>query len=88
MSPKRPKTEVAGRLRDELLNEEGFTSLADARRKLARWRYDYNTVRPHSALNGLSPATARRALEQHEGSAPGALVKPGPFRYSTQGLSK
>ena len=31
-----------GSLRDELLNEELFDSLADARRKLAIWRYDYN----------------------------------------------
>ena len=49
-----------GRLRDELLNEEVFTSLADARRKLAIWRHDYNTVRPHSALKGDTPANARR----------------------------
>ena len=76
-----------GRLRDELLNEEIFQSLADARRKLARWRYDYNTIRPHSALNGQSPATARRSLELSEGSAPGALAKPEILRYSTQGLS-
>jgi putative transposase len=53
-----------GRLRDELLNEEIFTSLADARRTLAMWRYDYNTVRPHSALGGDTPTQARRALEQ------------------------
>ncbi len=39
-----------GSLRDELLNEELFESLADARRKLAIWRYDYNNVRPHSSL--------------------------------------
>ena len=39
-----------GSLRDELLNEELFDSLADARRKLAIWRYDYNHVRPHSLL--------------------------------------
>ncbi len=35
-----------GSLRDELLNEELFDTLADARRKLAVWRHDYNTVRP------------------------------------------
>jgi len=46
-----------GRLRDELLNEEVFMSLADTWRKIARWRYDYNNIRPHSALNGKSPAT-------------------------------
>lgn len=76
-----------GRLRDELLNEEVFVSLADVRRKLARWRYDYNTVRPHSALNGQSPAIARRALKQNVGSAPGALAKSQTLGYSTQGLT-
>ncbi len=77
-----------GRLRDELLNEEIFQSLADARRKLSRWRYDYNTVRPHSALAGTPPQAARRALEQLEGSAHGALAKPITMRYSETGLSK
>jgi putative transposase len=47
-----------------------------ARRKLARWRYTYNYIRPHSALGNLAPAQARRALEQSEGSAPGALAPP------------
>ena len=77
-----------GRLRDELLNEEIFQGLADARRRLARWRYDYNNVRPHSALGGKPPATARRAHERPDGSAPGALAKPQTMSYSTQGLSK
>ena len=76
-----------GRLRDELLNEEIFTSLADARRKLAIWRHDYNTERPHSALNGDTPAQARRTLEQAEGSAPGALVNPSTMRYAETGLT-
>ncbi|SLN77093.1 Integrase core domain protein [Ruegeria meonggei] len=58
-----------GSLRDELLNEELFDSLDDARRKLALWRYDYNHVRPHSSLANKTPAEARRALEQFEGSA-------------------
>ena len=39
-----------GSLRDELLNEEWFDSLDDARRKLALWRYDDNHVSPHSSL--------------------------------------
>jgi hypothetical protein len=30
------------RAMDELLNEEIFDTLDDARRKLALWRYDYN----------------------------------------------
>lgn len=45
-----------GRLRDELLNETLFVSLAHAREVLADWRNDYNTVRPHSALGNLPPA--------------------------------
>jgi len=48
-----------GSLRDELLNEELFDSLADARRKLAVWRYDYNNVRPHSSLGNRTPADSR-----------------------------
>jgi putative transposase len=39
-----------GRLRDELLNETLFRSLAHARTALEAWRADYNTNRPHSRL--------------------------------------
>ena len=76
-----------GSRRDECLNEEIFDSLADARRTLALWRYDYNTVRPHSSLGGMTPAEARRALEQSEGSAPGALAPPETDHYQPQRLS-
>ena len=74
-----------GRLRDELLNEEVFDTLADARRRLAHWRHDYNHVRPHSALGGLTPA-ARRTLTPFKGSAPGALVSNDQPRYQPPGL--
>ena len=76
-----------GSLRDECLNEEIFDSLADARRTLALWRYDYNNVRPHSSLGNKTPSDARRALEQSEGSAPGALAQPEANHYQPQGLS-
>ena len=76
-----------GSLRDECLNEEIFDSLADARRKLALWRYDYNNVRPHSSLGNLTPAEARRALEHSEGPAPGALARKETDDYQPQGLS-
>ncbi len=62
-----------GSLRDELLNEEWFDSLPDARRKLALWRYDYNNVRPHSSLGNRTPVQARRAFELDDGSTPDAL---------------
>ena len=45
-----------GRLRDECLNETLFTSLPQVRAVLAAWQRDYNEVRPHSALGGLTPA--------------------------------
>jgi len=73
-----------GSLRDELLNEELFDSLDDARRKLALWRYDYNHVRPHSSLGNQTPAEARRALELDEGSAPNALAQTETADYENQ----
>lgn len=39
-----------GRLRDECLNVEWFSSLDDARVKVANFREHYNRERPHSAL--------------------------------------
>jgi putative transposase len=45
-----------GRLRDECLNETLFTSLRHARQVLEAWRRDYNSIRPHSALKGMTPA--------------------------------
>ena len=45
-----------GRLRDECLNEHAFESLVTAKRIIAAWELDYNTVRPHNGLGGLSPA--------------------------------
>jgi putative transposase len=49
-----------GRLRDECLNANWFTSLSDARRKIETWRQDYNHQRPHSSLNYLPPAEFAR----------------------------
>ena len=44
-----------GRLRDECLNEHLFSNLNEARRIIEDWRIDYNTNRPHTSLNGLTP---------------------------------
>ena len=44
-----------GHLRDECLNEHLFTSLMEAREIIEEWRIDYNTNRPHTSLNGLTP---------------------------------
>ena len=44
-----------GRFRDECLNEHWFISIDDAKEKIERWRLEYNTERPHSALDNLTP---------------------------------
>jgi putative transposase len=66
---------VKGSLRDELLNEELFGSLADARWKLAIWRCDDSHVRPHSSLRNWTPAQVRQAFEQNETITSDALVQ-------------
>ena len=45
-----------GTLRDELLDREIFYTLTEATVLIERWRREYNTVRPHSALGYRSPA--------------------------------
>jgi transposase InsO family protein len=35
--------------------EHLFTNLNEARNIIEEWRIDYNTNRPHSSLNGLTP---------------------------------
>jgi putative transposase len=51
-----------GRLRDECLNQHWFWNLGEARQIIEGWRLDYNHVRPHSALGGLSPETYRLGI--------------------------
>ncbi len=71
-----------GSPRDELLiKEEIFDSLDEARRKLTLWRYDYNTVQPHSSLVNQTPQQARRILVQFEGFAPGAIAPDDEPEY-------
>jgi putative transposase len=51
-----------GSLRDECLNLNWFTSLADAKQKVEAWRRDYNESRPHMALDAATPLEfARKA---------------------------
>ena len=44
-----------GRMRDECLNTNWFLSLGHARNVIEEWRKDYNEVRPHSSLKGVTP---------------------------------
>ena len=53
-----------GRMRDELLNETLFLSLAHARAVVRAWAYDYNTERPHSSLGYATPAAFAAEIEK------------------------
>jgi putative transposase len=45
-----------GKLRDELLNREIFTTLTEAKILIEQWRREYNHIRPHSSLGYRPPA--------------------------------
>ncbi len=45
-----------GKMRDELLNREVFTTLKEAQVLIEGWRREYNQVRPHSSLGYRPPA--------------------------------
>jgi putative transposase len=65
-----------GKLRDECLDEHVFGLLAQARRIIEAWRQDYNMVRPHTSLGGLSPAEFAATGAGQEGMKErGALEK-------------
>jgi len=51
-----------GKLRDELLNREVFTTLTEAKVLIERWRKEYNKERPHSALKYRPPAPEAMVL--------------------------
>ena len=59
-----------GKLRDELLNGEVFTTLHEAQVLIANWRQHYNQQRPHSALGYRPPAPEARLFP--------ALLSPTP----------
>jgi len=44
-----------GSFRDECLNVHWFMSLEDAQEKIEAWRTEYNSFRPHSSIDDLTP---------------------------------
>jgi putative transposase len=68
-----------GRLRDELLNETLFTSLAQARVALASWRTDYNLRRPHSRLGWQTPFEFARTFSPRRDTAPRNMIGSAPW---------
>mgnify|MGYP006288471147 CR=1 FL=1 len=80
-----------GRMRDELLNETMFRNLAHARVVITAWADDYNTERPHSALDYQTPVAYARTLTtaiarpaaRDESSARRAIAQPAPTGVNT-----
>jgi putative transposase len=62
-----------GKFRDECLNEHWFVNLADAKTAIEAWRIDYNTVRPHSSLDGATPHDFATTTEGARRLAPARL---------------
>lgn len=54
-----------GRLRDECLNVNQFTSIEDAKAKIEVWRVDYKQRRPHSSLGHLTPNEYAARRQEH-----------------------
>jgi transposase InsO family protein len=51
-----------GKLRDELLNRDIFTTLTEAKALIADWGKEYNQFRPHSAKGYKPPAPEAKML--------------------------
>jgi transposase InsO family protein len=69
-----------GKLQDELLQGELFTSLVEARWLIERWRRTYNEERPHSSLGYLPPA--RFAATCKVGCRPNGANARRPFQLA------
>ena len=63
-----------GKLRDECLNANWFTTLSDAQRAIEQWRVEYNTERPHKNLGRRTPAEFTTQLLTNPASSPQRLT--------------
>lgn len=52
-----------GKFRDECLSSEWFRSRAEAKVVIEDWRFQYNVIRPHSALNYCTPIEFKNSLD-------------------------
>lgn len=81
-----------GRMRDELLNETVFLSMAHARVEIAAWVEDYNRERRHSSLGYATAAAFAAELDRQRpslrptGSATQAIASTALMRKTTARL--
>lgn len=71
------------RVRDELLDSELFTCLAEAKMLSTQWRLEYNHRRPHSSLGYVAPAVFAASLAGPPvGAAPLPASQPAKRRQA------
>lgn len=73
-----------GRVRDELLNQHCFSSVRHAVALAADWHADYNAVRPHTSLGGLSPMQYLEARAESDRSRCELSSNPEPQHQTTR----
>ncbi|CAN5668103.1 hypothetical protein BH23GEM7_BH23GEM7_11750 [soil metagenome] len=75
-----------GKLEDELLGREIFTSLLEAKVLIEQYRVEYNHERPHSALGYQTPAefAARCQADDAAGAEANGQPRPG-FPHAAAG---
>lgn len=80
-----------GKLRDECLNVNWFRNLWQARVRIAAWRREYNSARPHSSLGYQTPEAFREACAPSPRSVEMpqilAAVKAKPYRAPAAALT-
>jgi putative transposase len=59
-----------GSFRRECLNAHWFKNLDGARQRIEAWRRDYNEIRPHRALNDLTPRQYAETWNSSPGASP------------------
>ena len=77
-----------GKFRDELLSQESFYTLEEARVLTDQWRYHYNHIRPHTSLGYKPPAPLAKIKDKGIANAqPLSLITTNQEHYnSTLGL--
>ncbi len=58
-----------GKLRDECLSREWFSSVKEAQLVIENWRKFYNTERPHSSLGYLTPLEFKSKMKNNKSLA-------------------